>query len=120
MIKIPHVVVNGEVTIQKIFNEFEQILIRDGGDIIRTSNTFLSHDKTDILIETLTIENGVKSQFLALINQREDGVVVRIYPGTDIEKTNGVKRSLAEIAKQILAKNLNTKIGKTNLQDFLS
>jgi hypothetical protein len=119
VIKIPHVVVEGILKTADIFKDLEQIFIKEEGNIIRTSNTYLSKDEETILIETLVIEQGAKHQFFAIISQRDDGIVVRIYPGTDVEKTNGVKRSLAELGKQVLGKFEGTKIGKTNLSEFL-
>ena len=95
------------------------MLIKEEGLLIRSTNSFLSNDKTIILLETLVIENGNKNNFFAIVNQRDDGLVVRIHPILDIEKTNGVKRSLAEVGKQILAKFEGTKVGKTNLTEFL-
>ncbi len=86
---------------------------------IKSTNSYLSKDKAIIIIETLVIENETKNQFFIIINQRDDGVVVRMHPMIDIEKTNGVKRSLAEIGKQVLSEFEGTKIGKTNLSDFL-
>ena len=55
-----------------------------------------------------------------MINNREDGVVIRIYPVYDnFEKTEGVKKILAELAKQIMGKINGISIGKTNLIEFL-
>jgi hypothetical protein len=54
-----------------------------------------------------------------LLSSRDDGFVVRIYPGSRVEKTDGVKRVLAEIASHLLDSFPSLKIGKTNLQDFL-
>lgn len=53
-----------------------------------------------------------------MLNSRQDGLVIRIYPYYDFEKTMSVKKISAEVAMQILEKFPNTKIGKTNLQDF--
>lgn len=72
------------------------------------------------MVEALAIEDGNKSNFIALLSKREDGLVIRIYPELNIEKTDGIKNILAEIAKQLIEKFPNLKIGKTNLQDFLS
>ena len=119
MISIPHVVLEGDLQIKNIFREIEDLFIKEENLLIRSTNSFLSKDETLILLETLVIENGVKNQFFMMINQRDDGVVVRIHPMKDIEKTNGVKRSLAEIGNQIIVKFEGAKIGKTNLSEFL-
>ena len=112
-------VIEGKLEVKDIFNQLNSVFIKEDNLIIRTTNFFLSKDETIILIETLVIENRVKNQFFAIISQREDGIVIRIYPGIEVEKTDGVKRSLVELGKQILDKFVETRIGKTNLIEFL-
>lgn len=119
MIKIPHVVIEGELNTQEIFEKIEPLFIKEENLLLKSTNLFLSKDEAIILMEVLVIENSTKNQFFAIINQRDDGVVVRIHPMIDVEKTNGVKRSLAEIGRQLLKNFEGTKIGKTNLSDFL-
>jgi hypothetical protein len=80
---------------------------------------YMSRDKTSIIIESLSIEGGVKRSFFAMIGRRDDGVVVRIYQGSEIEKTTGVKSILSEIAKQLLAAFPQLTIGETNLSEYL-
>jgi hypothetical protein len=79
----------------------------------------MDRQKKSILIESLAIEEGKKIEFLATIGQREDGIVVRIYPGSEVEKTDGVKKILAEIATQLLDTFAELEVGKTNISDFL-
>ena len=67
----------------------------------------------------MAIEDNNKASFLVLLSRREDGLVIRIYPDSNVEKTEGIKKILAKIAKQLLEKFPNLRIGKTNLQDFL-
>ncbi len=57
--------------------------------------------------------------FLALISERDDGVVVRLYPLMEIEKTDGVKKVLTELAKQVMQSFPDVHVGETNLQDYL-
>ena len=116
---MPHVVLNGNVNIDEIFNKFIGVLIRNEDGILKTDNIFISHDKTSILIESLAIEKGVKNSFLVMISRRDDGVVVRIYPGIEVEKTHGVKKILSEIANQLLIVFPDLKIGETNLLEYL-
>jgi hypothetical protein len=54
-----------------------------------------------------------------MISGREDGFVVRLYPKIEVEKTEGVKRIIAELAKQLIVKFPELKVGETNLQDYL-
>lgn len=116
---MPHVVLNGDVPIEDIFNTFKSVFIRNEQGLLKTDSIYISHDMTSILIESLAIEKGVKHSFLALIGRRDDGVVIRIYPGIEVEKTSGVKRLLSELAKQLMASFPALKIGETNLLDYL-
>ena len=72
-----------------------------------------------ILIDSLAIDADKKTVFLAMISGRNDGVVVRLYPKIDVEKTEGVKKILSELAKQLIATFPELKIGETNLDNYL-
>ena len=117
---MPHVVLTGKINSEKAFENLENIFEKIDGGILKTTNHFLDKNKQAILVESLAIEKGQKTNFLAMINNREDGIVIRIYPGfDDFNKTDGVKRILAEIAKQLMKKSDEVVIGKTNLMEFL-
>ena len=116
---IPHVVLNGGINIEEIFNKLDGVLIRNEQGILKTDNIYLNRDKTSILIESLAIEKGIKNSFLAMVSRRDDGVVIRIYPGSEVEKTTGVKKILSEITKQILTDFPKLKVGETNLLEYL-
>ena len=116
---LPHVVLNGKTSIEEIFEKINQIFIKNPDGILRTKDTYLERNKKDILIDALAIEKNKKTEFLALISGRDDGAVVRIYPQLDVEKTDGVKRILAELAKQLLQTFPDLRVGETNLQDYL-
>lgn len=79
----------------------------------------MSRNKTSIILESLTIEGGVKKSFFVMIGRRDDGVVVRIYQGSEVEKTVGVKSILSEITKQLLATFPQLVIGEMNLSEYL-
>jgi hypothetical protein len=116
---MPHVVLNGTAEMVDIFQQLSPIMIRYEKTLLKTSDKYINFNKSSILVESLAIEDGNKIGFLVLIGKREDGIVVRIYPEFAIEKTNGVKKILAGIAKQLLERFSELKIGKTNLQEFL-
>ena len=116
---MPHVVLNGEVRLKDVFDKIKPLIRRNEHSILRTLKKYIDDEEKSILTEALVIEKGKKTGFLALLSSRDDGIVVRIYPGSSVEKTDGVKRLLAEIAKNLLETFPNLKVGKTNLQDFL-
>jgi hypothetical protein len=116
---MPHVVLNGRLNIDVIFDGLKNVSLRNESGILRTSDRYMSHEKTAILIESLAIENGVNRGFLTMVSRRDDGVVVRIYPLSSVEKTRGVKIILAQIAKQIMEIAPGFSIGETNISEYL-
>ena len=116
---MPHVVLNGKVSVENIFEELKPLLIRNQNSILKTTGVYLEREKNVILIDSLAIDSEEKTVFLAMISGRDDGVVVRLYPKIDIEKTEGVKKVIVELAKQLIATFPELRIGETNLEDFL-
>ena len=116
---MPHVVLTGEIMLRDVFEKMDSFIIRDEKKILKTSDKYINSDENSILVEAMAIEDNNKATFLVLLSRREDGLVIRIYPDSNVEKTEGVKKILAKIAKQLLEKFPSLRIGKTNLQDFL-
>jgi hypothetical protein len=116
---LPHVVLNGEISVEDIFEKIKPIFIKNQNEILRTKEVYIERNKKEVLINSLVIEKNKKAEFLALISGRDDGVVVRIYPQVEVEKTDGVKKVLAELAKQLLQTFPDLHVGETNLQDYL-
>jgi hypothetical protein len=48
---MPHVVLNGDVNLNDIFNKFKGVFIRNEQGILKTDNIYISRDKTAIFIE---------------------------------------------------------------------
>lgn len=116
---MPHVVLLGNVEIEDIFRELKPVFIRNKKMILKTSESYLERHKNSILIDSLAIEEDKKTVFLPMISGREDGVVVRLFPKIEVDKTEGVKKMLSELAKQLIAMFPELKIGETNLANYL-
>lgn len=116
---MPHVVLVGEATIEDIFKKLKPLLLRNENTLLRTMDIYLERQKTAVLVDSLAIEAGKKTVFFSMISGRDDGVVVRLYPKIETEKTHGVKKILAELAKQLIEIFPELKVGETNLQDYL-
>ena len=117
---MPHVVINGTIDMEALFSRLHPIFTKTPTGILKTTDLYLSREGTSILIDSLAIEEGKKQPFFTLLNQRDDGVVVRIYPGSTVEKTDGVKQILVMLANQIVALFPSSEYGKTNLTEYLS
>ena len=117
---MPHVVLKGKIEVTDVFRKLEPFLARSENGILRTTNAFIDRDGKSILVESLVIEGSKKTQFFTMISGREDGVVVRISPVVEVEKTHGVKKIIAVIANQLLGNFSELSIGETNLSEFLT
>jgi len=117
---VPHVVLKGKIEVAQLFRKLEPFLARSETGVLRTTNAFIDRDEKSILVECLVIEGSKKTQFFTMISGREDGIVVRICPVVEVEKSHGVKKIIAETATQLLRKFAELSIGETNLSEFLA
>ena len=71
----------------------------------------------------MVIENNINQKYYIQLMKRDSQVTVRLYPTTDpSDKNNGVKLSIAMVAKLILSIHKepdDLKITKTNLAGFI-
>ncbi len=116
---MPHIVLNGEVRIKEIFPILQPLFFKDENRIIKSSEFYISRQENTMIVKTLSIEGEKKVSFFILINDRDDGIVIRLLPDYDIPKTKGVKKSLALIANQIRRDFQALSVGKTNLTEYL-
>ncbi len=112
-------VLNGKAAIENIFKELKPLMIRNENSILKTTDVYLEREKNAILIDSLTIDADKKTVFLAMISRRNDGVAVRLYPKIDVEKTEGIKKIIVELAKQLIATFPELTVGETNLDNYL-
>lgn len=117
---MPHVVLQGDIDLSKVFAEYRQEVLSEQGLIIKLLDAFINTDKNILLIETLVVESGPPNRFFIQIGTKGEKTTVRIYPGTDPEKTPGVKRSIARAAGMICSVCEGVSCGATNIGDFLS
>lgn len=116
---MPHVVLKGKVEVADLFRKLEPFLVRSDTGLLRTANSYIARDEKSIMVESLVIEGSKKTQFFMMISGRDDGIVVRISPVVEVEKSHGVKKIVAETANRLLGTFPELSIGETNLSEFL-
>ncbi len=109
----------GTPTIEDVFRALKPLFIKSEPGVLRTTDSYRERTGESILIGSLSIQGKKTTSFLAMISGRADGVVIRLYPRLEVEKTDGVKRVLAELAKQLLETFPEFKLGDTNLKEYL-
>ena len=86
--------------------------------IIKINDFFLSQNKNSALVPMIVIDEK-NQQFLVDVFSKDTKTTIRLYPGTDPEKTNGVKIAMGYLAKMMRQTFPNCVISKTNIAEFI-
>lgn len=113
---MPHVVLLGKIDPRAAFEALEPLTARQGDTVLKTTGHYLSADARTLLLDALVIDPPDKQAFFVNVSTRDDGVVVRIHPTTEVERTDGVQRLLAHVAVALQRAILGVEVGETNLQ----
>ncbi len=124
---MPHIVLTNVSDFNSFYNNFkkEVLIIKNEKDqtntIIRFEEIFSNQLKNIILIKTIVIENTNQPQtYYIMVMKKNNQITIRLDPLTDPKnKTDAVKISLANIAKQYKKIDPAISIGKTNLEQYL-
>ena len=114
-----HVIVEGPCSAEAYYSAFQKASWNDAGVVFKTKECYLSRQREEALVESLVVEGGRAQSFFVSLCRRDDGVMVRLLPATDPEKTDGVKRLLAHVAEQIKTQHSACRYGHTNLQQYI-
>ena len=114
---MPHVVIDGHCDLRGYARDLPMLLLRlPGGDLLRTQAVFVEREGRALLIDALAIESGRKTPFFVRVQAHDDGrLSVRVDPGSQVERTDGVKRIVAEIGADLLAQTTGASVRVTNL-----
>ena len=116
---MPHIVLEGPVDLDLFYTTFRPTQERGEGAILKIQDIFISRDKKTVLLEAIAIEDGPPQRFFIQVVVKDSRTTIRIYPGTDPEKTPGVKKLLAIVAKLLQDQHKGMPYGSTNLREFL-
>jgi hypothetical protein len=117
---MPHVVFEGDFSLQKAFESFRSIVEREGDEVRKIERCFLDSRKHTLLLETLIVSGRQRQKYLIQISSRsEGGITLRLDPLTDPEKTDAVKRSLVTAARWLQGVFPALVVRKTNIAPFL-
>jgi hypothetical protein len=117
---MPHLVVTGPLTPEDIWLAFEPTEFVEKGMRFKAEEAFLSHDKTNLLIRSLTVERGFKKVFYVRITSKGEGsITLGLDQLNRPEVSEGVKRLLGLYAWKILQVEPESHVTGGNIQDYL-
>jgi len=117
---MPHVVVEGPASLERLYRNFAPENLREGGSIIKIREMYLSSSKTNALVDCVVVEDGLPQNFYAVLSQKSSGITVRLDSMTDPQKTDGVKRLVALLGQRLKSQNPECRYGAHNIAEFLS
>jgi hypothetical protein len=113
---MPHIEIKGELSPARIHADFKSASARRGGRIYKLRESYLRRDEREGLVEALVVEAHLKQDFLVHLRPRPGGLMLRLYPGTPVQRTAGIRGLLVWFARGILAAYPGLAIGATNLE----
>lgn len=117
---MPHVVIEDATDLAAACQSIKTQVVRDGSEILKVVDLYLNRDHRAALVDCVVVEAGRSQAFFVLLAQKDRQITVRLLPATDPEeKTVGVKKVMALVAKDLHAAIAGSHFGKTNLQEFL-
>ena len=114
---MPHIVFENKIDLDDFSQKFLPIFQRNS-TLIKIQTIFVDKDNLSALLPTIVID-GNHQEFFIELSTRKNKTTIHLYPNTDPEKTDGVKLSMALLAKQIMTAYPDFKITKTNLSNYL-
>ena len=112
---MPHVVIDGEIDLGAYAQRFAHLHITNTRDVLRTEAVYVERAGRALLIQALAVEAGRTQRFYVRVSAQEHGAGVRIDPLSRPERSEGVKRIVAEIGADLLARSPGAKVRTTNL-----
>ncbi|MCK4305995.1 MAG: hypothetical protein KAY24_17280 [Candidatus Eisenbacteria sp.] len=116
---MPHVQVIGPLSLQDLVSPLSHILDAAPPLVLKIQEAYLSHDAKHLLLESVVVEGYLRQGFFLLIRQEEQGVLIRCHPTVPVQKTDGVKKLIALVARTCIDLCRGSHVGHTNLQAYL-
>ena len=117
---MPHVVIEGPVSVEQFYQQFEPIFHRHDETILKVKDVYINQERARVLLECIVVEDRISHVFyMALTQQDPERVTVRLDTLTSPEKTDGVKRLLALIGHKLRSQHPDARYGAHNLAGYL-
>jgi hypothetical protein len=116
---MPHVQILGSLRLADVGDLAAGLLVAHPPLILKVQEAYLGRRGQQLLLECMVAEGYLRQHFFLLLNQQEQGILIRCHPAVPVQKTSGVKQLIAEIARTCIQKYPAARIGHTNLQPLL-
>jgi hypothetical protein len=115
---MPRVVFDKKIDLEEFSKQFRSMVKKDSG-IIKLLDVFVDKNSDRALITALTIDD-LHQEFMIELDAKKSSSTLRLFPMTDPQKTASVKTALGLVATFVLHVSPNTRIVRTNIQEFIA
>lgn len=100
---MPHVVRAGRVDLPAAWRSLPWGPWRWGTAVARVEGCFLGRGEGALLVAGVVIEYGRPLHPVVMVSYRGDDTSVHLWPAAEVERTDAVKRLLAQVASELTA-----------------
>ncbi len=113
---MPHAVLRGGLPLSRVWEQIEPVQEVSGSDVLQLEGAFLRHDRAQLLLMGLVIEQGVRQHFFISIAEKGDRISVSCQKQLSLEKTPGVKKLVSRVVQYLIEEGAT--VEKSNLEGF--
>lgn len=115
---MPHVIRSGRVDLAAAWRGLPWGPWRWGSAVARVEGSFLGRGEGALLVAGVVVEYGRPLHPVVMITHRGDDTSVHLWSGVEVERTDAVKRLLAQVAHDLGAFG-GGDVVTTNIEPFL-
>ncbi|MBM3316732.1 MAG: hypothetical protein FJY75_02665 [Candidatus Eisenbacteria bacterium] len=116
---MPHVQLRGAVRVADLAAPLADFMEAQPPEVRKIQGAFLALDRRHLLLEAVVVEAYLRQSFFLLLREEEEGLLIRCHPVGTPQKTDGVKRLIAAVARRCRALRPDLVVGNTNLEALL-
>lgn len=98
---MPHAVLTGRVDLEAAWRGLPSGPWRWDRAVARVEGCFLARASHSLLVATVVVEFGRPLHAVVLVSHHGGDTVVHLWPVVPVERTNGVKRVVAQVAREL-------------------
>jgi len=116
---MPHVELEGPCNLRDLRGPLASLLLAEPPQVLKIQGAYLDAAEERLILEAVVVEEFLRQSFFLLVRRDTGRLMVRCHPASAPQKTEGVKRLIAQVARRCRELCPELDIGHTNLQRYL-
>jgi len=112
---MPHVVLSGQPDLEALFRDFQPYQWREGDVIFKLTEAWRPARQPGLLLESLIVEEGHDEWFYIELSPKAKGLVVKIAPVREVDRTELLFRFLAGAVRWLQQHQAGLAVARHNL-----